>query len=160
MGRLVNYYYVIDSARCNAGFPAAVYLLHSAPLTLAQHDRKRVGDATTVLQAALQPVRANACVMGPRVLGVSNFDVAELSCKGMVMGRKQGIGGRRLRDEKTRAQSSRTATSVACPEICYGIMSGNYSDRNIVPWPGTKCVCNLFLDCVDCRLSCIRYHSF
>lgn len=120
-------YYVIDRARCKAEFPAAVYLLHTRTHPTRPKTR-RVGDATTVLQAALQPVRANACVTGPRVLGVSNFDVAEPSCKGIVMETR----GRDC-ETKTRAQSSRTATSVACLEICYGIMSGNYSDRNIIP---------------------------
>lgn len=47
MGWLVNYYYVINSARCNAcaGFPAAVYL-PCAHCTLSVHDRKDGGLVT------------------------------------------------------------------------------------------------------------------
>lgn len=93
-------YYVIDRARCKAGFPAAVYLLHTR-IHPTQPKTRRVGDATTVLQAALQPVRANACVTGPRVLGVSNFDVAEPSCKGIVM---ETRGRTRLRDKDAGAK--------------------------------------------------------
>lgn len=107
MGRLVNYYYVIDRARCNArshrGFPAAVYLPHTHIYRHGAENAGRAGDATTVLQAVLEPVRANACVTEPRLLGVSNFDVAEPSCKGMVMvweQRERGELARRRRERQ------------------------------------------------------------
>lgn len=103
MGRLVNYYYVIDRARCNAraGFPAAVYLPHTRSL-LTRPKTRRAGDATTILQACSLPVQANACVTEPRVLRVSNFGVAEPSCKGMVMGWEQRETGRFARRRRER----------------------------------------------------------
>lgn len=122
--------------------------------TFSLHDRKCNGLMTQrpFCKLHFSRVRVNACVTRPRVLGVSNFNVAEPSCKGMVMGwetRGKRKTARRRRERKV----PEPATSVACPEICYGIMSGKLQRSQYRPDPGQSASVTYFATALtaDCR---------